>query len=343
MKTLFLILLLLFPLSVSAQEKILNLYIWAGEIPDQIIQQFAKETGIKVNFSTYENNEIMYAKLRATKKSDYDLIMPSSYFVDRMRNQNMLEKIDPSKIPNWKNINLEFTHLAYDPENKYSIPFIWGITGIFVNQNYYPPNTINKWTDLWDKRFKNQLVLLDDVREVFSIALLAMGYSVNDQNPMHLKAAFIKLKELIKNIKAFSTDTVISIMIDEDATIGAAWNGDVFKASQENTNVTFNFPKEGFVIWVDNFAIPRTASHKDAAYAFINFILRAEIAKTIALQTTYATANIAAQKILPPEIRNNAMIYPSQKTLRHGQIQTNLDDTTLAILGKYWEEIKMGG
>lgn len=342
MKRLIYYLLCFFPLSVCAQEKILNLYGWTGEIPDPVIQQFEKETGIKVNFSTFENNEILYAKLRATKQSNYDLIMPSSYFLDRMRRQNMLEKIDKTKLPHFKNINPKFTHPIYDPGTHYSVPFIWGVTVTFVNQNYYSPHQLTKWSDLWDKQFHNRLLLLDDMREAFSIALLTMGYSVNDQHPNHLQAAFIKLKALMKNVKVFSADTVISIMIDEDATAGVAWNGDVFKAIQENPKIKYNFPKEGFIIWIDSFAIPRTAAHKDSAYAFINFILRADVAKYIALQTSYPTANLAAQKLLPPPIRDNPLIYPSEDILKRGQFQTDLNDETLALMEKYWEELKMG-
>ncbi|OGT44195.1 MAG: spermidine/putrescine ABC transporter substrate-binding protein [Gammaproteobacteria bacterium RIFCSPHIGHO2_12_FULL_37_34] len=342
MKWVWHILLYFLPFTAFAQKEILNLYAWTGEIPNQVIQQFEKKTGIKVNFSTYENNEMLYAKLRTTKQSDYDLIMPSGYFVDRMRRQNMLEKIDKKRLSHWNNIHPAFRNPAYDPNTHYSVPFIWGVTGIVVNQRYYSPLRIKKWSDLWDKQFKNQLMLLDDVREAFSIALLTMGYSVNDRDPKHLQAAFIKLKELMKNVKVFSTDTVVSIMIDEDATIGMAWNGDAFKASQENANIKFNFPKEGFIIWIDNFAIPRTAAHKDNAYAFINFILQPEIAKTIALRTNYPTANIAAQKILPPAIRDNPIIYPPEEILRRGQFQTDLGEDTLALLEKYWEELKMG-
>lgn len=338
----FLFLLLFLPFTIFAKENILNIYAWTGEIPDQAIKQFEKETGIKVNFSTYENNEIMYAKLRASKNSDYDLIMPSSYFVDRMKKQNMLETLDKKQLSNWKNINSEFTNPSYDPGCQYSVPFIWGVTGIFVNQQYYSPKNLLKWSDLWDKRFNNKLLWLDDIREAFSIALLTLGYPVNDHDPKHLQAAFLKLKALMPNIKVFSTDTVISIIIDEDATIGTAWNGDAYKASQENANIKFIFPKEGFIIWMDSFAIPRTASHKDAAYQFINFMLRAEIAKMVALQTRYPIANLAGQQLLPAEIRNNTMIYPPKETLRRGQYQTDLGDETLAIMEKYWEELKMG-
>ncbi len=343
MKLILLIFLWLLPLVSYAEEKILNIYGWSGEIPDQVIQQFEKESGIKVNFSTYENNEVMFAKLRALKKANYDLIIPSGYFVDRMRKLNMLQTLDKTKIPNWKNLNPNFTNAAYDPGSIFSVPFIWGVTGIFVNQQYYSPVSIKKWADLWQERFNNQLMLLEDMRDAFSIALLTMGYSINDRDPQHLQAAFLKLKTLMKNIKVFSTDTVVSIMIDEDATVGIAWNGDVYKASQENPNLKFIFPAEGFMIWIDTFAIPRNAEHQDAAYAFINFLLRPEISQYMALQTNYATANLAAQKLLPENIRNNPEVYPPAKILTRGQFQTDLGDETLALMEKYWEQLKMGG
>lgn len=344
-KTVFLLttlcLISLCSLSSFANNKMVNIYAYTGEVPDFVVRQFEKETGIKVNISTYENNEIMYAKLRAARDPGYDLIMPSSYFVDRMRKQNMLETLDKTQLSNFKNINPTFLHPAYDPQNSLSVPFIWGVTGIFVNDQQYPVNSIKKWSDLWDQKYLNQLMLLDDTREIFSMALLSLGYAANDTDPAHIKAAFLKLKELMKNVKVFSTETVVSIIIDEDANVGMAWNGDVFKASQENPHVKFIFPQDGFVIWVDNFSIPKNAPHKDTAYQFINFILRPDVARDIALYTSFPTTNLAAQQLLPPQIRNNPTIYPSKEVLSHGQFQTDLGDETLAIYEKYWEELKM--
>lgn len=329
--------------TLSAETNIVNVYAWTGEIPDVAIHQFEKETGIKVNFSTYDNNEIMYAKLRAVKHAGYDVIMPSSYFVDRMRRQDMLEKLDKNFLPNWLNLNPNFLHSAYDPESQFCVPAIWGVTGIFLNDRYYKSNQITQWQDLWDQRFADKLLLLNDTREVFAMALLTLGYSVNESDPIHIKEAFLKLKELMKNVKVFSSDTVVSILIDEDATVGMAWNGDAFKAMQENQHIQFIFPQEGFAIWVDNFAIPKNAPHKSAAYAFINFMLRADVGKTIALATQFPTANLAAQQLLPAEIRNNPNIYPAKEVLSRGQFQTDLSNETLALYEKYWEELKMAG
>jgi spermidine/putrescine transport system substrate-binding protein len=336
--------LLLLPLTSFAEESILNVYAWSGEIPQVIIQQFEKETGIKVNFSTYENNEIMYAKMRATKNPGYDVIIPYSSFVERMRRQNLLEHLDKSKLSNWKNLNPSFLNPTFDPQSQYSVPFIWGVTGIFVNDSYHPAfNNIKKWSDLWSATYYNQLLLLDDVREVFSMALITLGYSANDRDPEHIKAAYLKLKTLMKNVKVFSSDTVISIMIDEDATVGMGWNGDAFKASTENPNVKFIYPEEGFSIWIDNLAIPKNAPHKNAAYAFINFILRPDIAKTIALSTGYPITNLAGQKLLPEKIRNNPVAYPPKEILRHGEFITDVGEDALTLYTSYWEKLKLSG
>jgi spermidine/putrescine transport system substrate-binding protein len=337
------LLLLLFPLQALAEDKIVNVYAWSGEIPDTVVRQFEKATGIRVNLSTYDNNEIMYAKLRANKHAGYDVVNPSSYFVDRMRKQGMLEKLDKSKLPNVKYLDPAYLQADYDKGMAYSLPHVSGVTGIFVNTNYYATTKLTKWADLWDARYDNKLMLLNDTREVFSMALLMLGFSANDQDPAHIKAAYLKLKALMRNVKVFSSETVTSIIIDEDATLGMAWNGDVFKAAKENPSVAFIFPQEGFVIWVDNLVIPENAPHKENAYAFINFMMRPEMAKEVALSTNFSTANLAAQALLPPNIRQNPTIYPPPSVLRRGQFQTDVSDETASLLEKYWEELKMGG
>src|SRR3990167_6971428 len=313
-----------------ATENVVNVYTWAEEIPSNVIRQFEKETGITVHYTTYESNEAMYAKLRARKKSGYDLIEPSSYYAERMRHQNMIEKLDRTKLPNFKNIDPFFLNQAYDPQSQYSVPFIWGVTGLFLNKAYFSKHQAIQWSDLLDKQYANQLIFLDDAREVFSIALRMLGYSINDKNPEHIKQAYFKLKELLPNIRLFNSDAVISILIDEDATIGMAWNGDLFKAQQENNKLQFIFPKDGFEIWVDNFAILKDAPHRENAYQFLNFLMRPDIAKIVSLTINYATANLAARNLMPPDIRNNPILYPSYALLRHGEFETDIGDTAFS-------------
>jgi spermidine/putrescine transport system substrate-binding protein len=343
MKKLFCYLLIFWGTTTAfAEEKVVNVYTWSGVIPDAVIQQFEKETGIKVNFSTYDSNEVMYAKLKASKNAGYDIVEPSSYYIDRMRRQDMLEKLDHSKLSHFGNLNPQLLDSAFDPKNTYSLPFIWGVTGIFINNDYHSADKVTRWSDIWDPKYRDQLMLLDDSREVFSMALRVLGYSINDENPDHIKQAYLKLKELLPNVKIFSS-APISMLIDEDATIGMVWNGDLYKARTENKQLNFVYPKDGFVIWIDNFAIPKNAPHLSNAYKFIDFILRADVAKTIALDNNFPTANLAGQKLLPKDVKTSSLIYPTDEILRRGEYQTDVSDQALTLYEKYWERLKMGG
>jgi len=335
-----LLFLLLISTSIHAAE-ILNVYNWSEYLPSELLKQFERETGIKVNYSTYDNNETMYAKLKAVHNAGYDIVVPSTYFVDRMRRQGMLLKLDKSKIPNFKNLNPELLNKSYDPHNNYSIPYLWGATAIVVNDKYYPRGSITRWADFWQPKLKNQLLLLDDTREIFGIALLVLGYSVNDTNPEHIKIAYEKLKQLLPNVKLFNDETVRNIYIDEDALIGMGWAGDAFLANQENPHIQYIYPQEGFIISMDNMTIVKNAPHVENAYKFINFILRPEIAKQISLSVGFATPNLVAYKMMPKEILNNHIIYPSQEILHHGQFQVDVGNAA-TIYEKYLELLKIG-
>jgi spermidine/putrescine transport system substrate-binding protein len=185
-------------------------------------------------------------------------------------------------------------------------------------------------------------MLLDDPREVFSVTLLALGYSPNDQDPQHIKQAYLKIKALIPNIKLFNSNAMPAIVIDDDVAIGIAWNGDIHKAQGENPNVSFVFPKEGFVLWVDNFAIPKNAPHLENAYKFLNFMLRPDVAAQATLTFGYATANKKSLAYLPLKLRRDPIVFPTQQILSRGQFQTSLDEKSLMLYEKYWQLIKLG-
>jgi len=319
---------------------IVNVYVWGGEIPDKIIQQFEDETGIKVNFSTYDSNETMYAKLHASNQTIYDVILPSAYVVEHMQKKGLLTKLDHTQLPYLSNIDPMFTHNAYDNDNHYSVPFIWGATGIFYNQKWikHPPTI---WQALWEKRWRKQLMLLDDSREIFAIALMSLGFPPNDSDPGHIHIAYQKLLTLIPNIKLFSSEGIQAVMIDGDALAGLAWNGDAFKAHEENDLINFIYPEEGFVIWVDCLAIPINAPHLKEAYQFINYLLKPQIAAQVALEEGHAIANAAGKNLLPNKIRNNLTVYPPPEVLKHGHFQRDVGEETIALYNKYWEELKL--
>lgn len=318
----------------------LFVYAWGGEIPKKILQQFENETGIDVHFSTYDSNETMYAKLKANSQAIYDVIIPSAYFVERMRKQNMLTHIDHKQLSYYKNLNPIFLNHTYDPKNAYSIPYIWGATGIFYNQKHIKA-PIKHWRELWDNRWYQQLMLLDDPREMFAIALLKLGFSANDQNPKHIQQAYQALIALQPNIKFFASDSVQANIIDEDATIGTIWNGDAHKTQQENPHIQFTLPNEGFVIWIDCLAIPKNAPHLKEAYQFINYLLRADVAKQVALHEGHALTNQAAVALLPPEIRNNPMIYPPNEKLKQATFQNDIGEKAMNLYNQYWQKFKL--
>lgn len=318
----------------------LNIYITGAEIPLKLIADFQKETGIRVNVSTYDNNETMYAKLRASKKNRYDILLPSSYYVERLKKYGMLTKIDPSRLQNFANIDPNFANNPFDPNNEYHIPLVWGTTGLFYNQHWvqHPPIT---WHDLWHKRWAKQLLLLDDVRDVFSISLMSLGYDPNDTNLEHIREAYEHLLSLVPNIKLFANDTIQSVMIDEDVYLGSTWSGSAYKAQTENRAIQYVYPRDGFVIWVDCIAIPKNAPHLQEAYQFIDYLLRAESGVRILSESGFAVANQASQKQLAPPLQHNLSIFPDQATLARGHFQRDVGKSVLEVLNGYWEKLKL--
>lgn len=318
-----------FTLSANAQE-VLNLYVWGGEIPLSVIKSFEKKTKIKVNYATFDSNESLYAKLKTT--NDFDVILPSSYFIKKLVHEGTLLKIDKNKIPNIKNINPLFLNKDFDKKNLYSLPFSWGATGMFSNKKYFKPLT--NWHQLWQKEFRNTLLLMDDAREVFAIALLSLGYSPNDSNLNHLYQAYKKLKLLNKNIKMITSNTIQGLIIDEDARIGMAWSGDIFKVQQENTNVIIHYPKEGYSLWIDCLAILRNAPHKQQAYQFINFLLRNDISIKSQEAEGMASTNLMAHSHLAAHENINRII-------ENGVILSDIGAKATKHLLKYWQYFKL--
>ncbi len=330
------------PTGYAENSKILNIYIWGNYLPNEVIRKFTKETGIKINITEYDNNETMYSKLKALKKTGYDITVPSSYYVERMAKQGMLHPLDKKQLSNLYNLNPALLNKAFDPNNIYSVPYLWGSTGIIINAKYVNSKKITSWQNFWDPEYRDQLMMLNDMRDVFSIALLTLGYSINDTNPKHIEEAYLKLKALLPNIKIFNIDTVPNIYIDEDAVIGVAWSGDYKLAHNENPSLRYIYPKEGFSTWLESLVILKDAPHIDNAHKFINFILRPEIAQKISLSLGYSTANQTAVKMMPLTLQRDSVANPNPEIMKRGEIQSDLDPETRRLYEKYWEKLKIG-
>ncbi|MCD6055527.1 MAG: potD [Gammaproteobacteria bacterium] len=336
-----LILLSSFSTLAMAESNVVNVYVWSQELSPKIVENFQKETGIKVNYSTFDSNEVLYAKMKASQQSQYDVIEPSSYYITRMAREGMIEKIDLKALSNYHNLNPAFQHPEYDPGGEYSIPWVWGLTGIFVNRRYYPDDKITAWRDLWSARYHGALLLLDDPREVFNIGLLTLKYNPNDQNVSHLKEAYENLVSLSPNVRVYNSSSVPSMLTDEDVAMGIAWGSDVYKAQVENPNIEFIYPKEGFVIWVDAFAIPKNPPHRENAYKFLNYILKAQTAALQVTESYYPTANKAAMAYLPKEIVDSEILFPGPETMKRGHFQSDINDDAIEALSRYWQLLKL--
>ena len=331
--------LFLFILPLPALAGKIHVYNWTEYIPDDVITDFQKQTGIRVIYTTFDSNESMYAKIKLTRGKGYDLTFPSTYFVHKMRREGLLRPIDPSKLPNLKHADPRLMDKPYDPQNRFSIPYVWGSTGLIYNSNRVKKENMSSWKDLWRPEFKNRLVMNDDVREVFGVGLILNGHSINDQNPDHIKAAYESLKKLLPNIRVFSGDSPKLPMLNMETHAGMTWNGEAYMANQEMPSIQYAYPKEGAIFWVDSMVIPKGAQNSGDAHAFINFILRPEIAKRICEYVGFAPANKDAMALMEPKLKNNPMIFPSSKVVEKGEFQLDVGEAIL-VYERYWERLK---
>lgn len=326
----------------AASHQVVNVYNWTGYMPSKVLKEFKSKTGIEVNFSTFASNDELFAKLAAKGgDSGYDIIVPSADFVSRMSKLGMLKTIDYKKIHGKENLNPSLLNKPFDPHNAHSLPYLWGITGVMINRQYYPTLKIRRWHDLWNKNLNNQVLMLDEMKEPFEIALRVLGHPANSQNPSEIKAAYKKLIELMPNIKLFNITAPQSIFANGDIGIGVVYNGDAFVAMQDNPNLDFIFPEDGAFIWIDNIAIPKNAPHLNNAYAFINFILQPKIAKEIAEFSGYSSPNLKAIQRLPKNIQDNRVLYPSKQVISKATFERDLGDAN-TLYEHYWFLLKLG-
>lgn len=327
-------------------SKEFNLYAWSEYVPQDLLDAFSQEYGVKVNYDTYSSNEELLAKLQAGA-SGYDVIIPSDYMVTIMANLGLLEPIDLNHIPNFANIDERFKNPPFDPGNKYSVPYQWGTVAIAVNTEKVQ-RPITKFADLWDPMFRNNLVVLDDEREIIGMALVVLGYDKNSTDPAQLEAAKQKLLELVPNIKLYDSDSPKTALLSGEVIAGVIWNGEAALAHQENPAIDYILPEEGCGLWEDNLAIPKGAPHKDAAEAFINFVLRPEMSILITRDFPYSNPNKAALELLAKENPEAYQAYmgfaatnPPAEALEKCHRIVDVGEAT-TLWDKVWTEVKGG-
>ncbi|MFA5658001.1 MAG: spermidine/putrescine ABC transporter substrate-binding protein [Oscillospiraceae bacterium] len=300
---------------------------------------FEELTGIEVNYKTVPTNEELYAKLQGG--ADYDVIIPSDYMISRLAKENMLQKLDYDNIPNFQYINSRFVNPDYDSANEYSVPYMWGLVCIVYNTSMIEEE-IDSWDALWDEKYKDKILMPNNPRDAFGIALLKNGYSLNTENADELNKALESLKEQKPLLQAYVMDEIYEKMEGGSAAIGSYYVGDVIVMCEENEDLAYVLPKEGTNSFVDAMCIPTAAKNKEAAEMYINFLCETEIALANCEYIGYSTPHTEAYELLDEETKNNHAQYPDAEYLDNKtEGFQNLSDETNKLYDSLWNELKI--
>lgn len=326
----------------------INVYNWGEYISGgedgsmNVSAEFTKRTGIKVNYTTFEDNESLYSKL-AGGGASYDVIFPSDYMISKMIQEKMVQKLDFSNIPNFRYIDKEYRNQVYDPTNAYSVPYTWGVVGIFYNKKYVR-ETVDSWKILWDKKYAGKILMFDNPRDAFGIAQKILGYSYNTTDSDQWGAAAKLLEEQKPLVQAYVMDQIFDKMSSGEAWLAPYYAGDAATLVDENPNIGFAIPtKEGTNFFEDAMCIPTGARHKKEAEAYINFLCEPEVAAANMEYVGYSTPETEARKLLPKETQDNPIIYPSESILKNSETYVSLPEDTSLLVDTLWAQVKMGG
>ncbi len=310
----------------------LNVYNWGDYIDETIISEFEEKTGIKVNYQMYGSNEDLYVKIKSSGES-YDVVFPSDYMVSKMKNEGLLYEYDLNELENYKNIRPEFRNLEFDPENHFAVPYFWGTMGIVYNKNMVDENDVKSLGCLFDKKYKDKILMYDAKRDVLSVGFKKLGYSLNSKNKNEIKKVKELMTEQKKNVLAYVTDNMKALMLAEEAAIGFTDSGDAIQIISEGGEDKYGYyiPKEGANIWIDAMVIPKNAKHKEMAKKFINFMLEKSVAQKNHDYVTYASPN---KDMLNPLRETNPKLWekfiPSKEDLKRCEVYIDLGDLTRA-------------
>ncbi len=321
----------------------INVFNWGEYISDgsegsfDVNAAFEELTGIKVNYMNYESNEAMYAKLKSGAVS-YDVIIPSDYMIERLITEDMLQKLDFSKIDNYGNIDAQYRDLYFDPTNEYSVPYSVGMVGMIYNTTMVE-GTPDSWSIMWDAKYADNILTFNNPRDAFAIAQFLLGIDLNTTDKADWDAAAAKLKEQNAVLQARVMDEVFNKMEGENAAIAPYYAGDYLTMAENNPNLAFVYPKEGTNIFVDSMCVPKNAQNADAAMMYINFMLEAEVALANAEYICYASPNTKVVENPDYALYGNEYLYPTAENMPKTEYFHDIDVETRSYYEKLWEDI----
>ena len=330
------------------QEQItLNVYNWGQYIADgsddsmEVIAEFEKRyPHIKVNYSTYDSNEIMYSKL-SNGGITVDVIIPSDYMIARLIEEDMLLEINYDNIPNYQYIDESFKNTAYDPENKYSVPYTWGTVGLLYNTKYVDEADVTGWELLWNEKYAGKILMFGNSRDAFGIAQYRLGYDVNTTDKAQLQECADLLKQQKPLLQQYVMDEIFATMQNEEAWIAPYYAGDCLTMMGENENLAFYLPEnQGFNLFIDAMCIPTCAKEKEAAELFINFLCDPEIAGANMDWICYSTPLSAAKEYMDPETVSDPVSYPAEEVLANGSSYAYLPEDVSRYVESLFMEVR---
>ena len=324
---------------------VLNVYNWGEYISDgsddsiDVNKEFEKLTGIKVNYSTFESNETMYSQLKSGGVS-YDIIIPSDYMIERLKNENMLKKIDTSSLSNFKYINDDYKGLFYDKNDEYTVTFNVGMVGVIYNKKLIGEPE-HSWKTLWDKKYKNMSLNFSNPRDAFMTAQMILGQDLNTTNKADWQDACELLKKQKNNLQSYVMDEIYGKMETGEAAIGPYYAGDYLTMYDVNSDLGFFYPEEGTNIFVDAVCVPASAKHYEAAMMYINFLLEPEIALANAEYIGYASPNTAVINNPDYCYYGNEILYPAESDMPKVQYYHDMNSKTRKYYENLWIDVKL--
>ena len=329
--------------SCDGNRQVVNVFNWGEYISDasgdiNVLKEFERETGIKVNYTTYATNEELYSKLKSSN-ANYDIIIPSDYMIGRLINEDMLEPINFDNIPNYQYIMDDYKDLNFDPSNQYSVPYTWGTVVLIYNAKFVT-KPVDSWDILWDEDYSGRIAMFNNSRDAFGIALKRLGYSINTTDINELERAkedLIKQKDLLQG---YYMDEIFNKMGSEELWIAPYYAGDALYMMEDNPNLDAAYPKEGTNRFVDSMCIPKGARNKENAEKFINFMARPDIAAANSEYIGYSTPNQGAYELLEEEVKNNPITYPGEEILVNTEMFLNLPEDINKKIDELWTEAR---
>ncbi len=317
-----------------------NVYNWGEYIDEDIFDDFESETGIKVNYSTFQSNEEMYAAMKLGG-TDYDVIIPSDYMVERLIAENMLEKLDFSNIPNFELVSEEYQYPAYDPANEYSVPYMWGTVGLIYNSALIH-DEITSWSALFNGEYAGQILMFDNPRAAVGITLKLLGYSLNTTSEAEIREAFALLEEQKPILQAYVMDQIYDKLENSEAMLGPYYAGDYIVMKETNPDLKFVLPDEGSNVFSDAMCVPKGASNKKNAELFINFMTSTEVSLANMNMTGYIAANGEAAAVYGEDLDDEdyEIQFPKAHVLDICEPFYNLPEDILALYSTLWVELK---